>query len=232
MPQLSVIIPTLNEAENLNVLLPYLQRILDSTSFEIIVADGGSEDETVQMAQAYEVTVIQSPRGRAKQLNVGANAARGTYLYFLHADTTPPLTLLEHLKWIKRQMVPAACFRLKFQSTHGLLRFLAWWTRVDFNCFRYGDQSLLVARDHFQRVGGYDEKLHLLEDNDLVVRLKQVGPFMILPDYVLTSARKYERYGVFYLQAVYTLIYLLAQLGVEQKKLLHIYRRALRSNMD
>lgn len=88
---------------------------------------------------------------------------------------------------------------------------------------------MLVAADHFRKVAGYDESMALMEDNDLVVRLKQQGQFVIFPQSVTTSARKYQQHGAIYLQAVYVLIYLLGQWGVTQDRLVQLYRRALRA---
>lgn len=227
-PLLSVIIPTLNEAAAIGPLLAYLDEILPHGAAEVIVSDGGSHDATVALARRAGVRVVVGPAGRARQLNAGAAAARGAYLYFLHADTRPPRRLYAHFQsWQKTGKI-AACFQLRFDRASLLLRQSAQLTRYNLNAFRYGDQSLLVSRHHFGAVGGYDESYVLMEGNDLVRRLRRRGEFTVLPDRVITSARKYERYGATYLQFVYVAIYLLARLGVPQANLMSIYQGLLR----
>lgn len=225
----SIIIPCLNEADNLQELLPLLKGLFQGVAHELIVVDGGSTDLSRMICLQNEATFIRATRGRAYQLNAGAQLANGNYFYFLHADTRPPADVLKWLKKAEEKSLPAACFRLTFDDRQPFLRLLGWFTRFDLNCFRFGDQSLLVAADHFRKVGGYDESMALMEDNDLVVRLKQQGRFVIFPEAVTSSARKYQQHGAIYLQAVYVLIYLLGQWGVTQAKLVQLYRRALRA---
>lgn len=224
----SIIIPCLNEVENLAELLPLLKKQLGDARAEIVVVDGGSTDKSKEISLNYGAKFITAPRGRAVQLNAGAHLATGKYLYFLHADTRPPQDLLAWLIHAQTNNLPAGCFRLSFDDQRPFLRLMGWFTRFDLNCFRFGDQSLLVAADHFQSTGGYDESMQLMEDNDLVVRLKKRADFEVFSAAVTTSARKYQKYGAVYLQFLYVAIYLLAQWGVGQERLVKIYGRAVR----
>ncbi len=221
--QLSIIIPVLNERENLVVLLPLLRQQFPGA--EIIVVDGGSSDGSWAFAGQQEgVKALQTLPGRALQLNAGAAVATGNYYYFLHADSRPPFQLAKHLSAAVAAGYEAACCRLRFDHSHWFLQLLGWFTRFSWNGFRFGDQSLLVAKQRFEEVGGYDEARLLLEDNDLVVRLRRVASFRVLPVVLLTSARKYQQHGVFRLQLLYIWLYCLDRLGYEQQHLVAIYQ--------
>ncbi|PHI18768.1 hypothetical protein CEQ90_16065 [Lewinellaceae bacterium SD302] len=224
---ISVIIPTLNEADNLPQRILELSTALNGESYEIIVSDGGSNDATPKLAAQLADRYVSGPSGRACQLNVGAKQAKGRWLYFLHADTQPPVKLAYWFKWMDKNDCKAACFQMRFDHRSPTLNLLGYCTRFDIDAFRYGDQSLLVRHDAFRSVAGYDQSFHLMEGNDIVKRLKKKHGFTVLPDYVVTSARKYRRYGALYLQGIYIFIYCLRQLGLSQNRLLKFYRWSL-----
>ena len=224
-PWCSVIIPTLNEAPYIGATLQRLTAAPRTTSFEIIVADGGSTDATVAIAQEHGARIVRSPRGRAAQLNAGAAAATGQSFLFLHADTLPPRDFARYFP-VGDDAAPA-CFRLRFEGQDGsrLLRFYSYCTRFDIDAFRFGDQALWVLRRDFEAVGGYPADWQLLEDNYLVRRLRRhCGKFRILPGAVTTSPRKYVRNGFAYTQVVYALLYTLYRCGAGQRLLLFLYR--------
>lgn len=229
--EISIVIPTLNEAINIGRLLTYLTDLPNSDTFELIVVDGGSTDGTLSILHTFSsIKIICTSAGRAHQLNTGAQAASGNWLYFLHADTQPPSHLYDHIQQLEDSGYDSGCFRLRFDEDHFLLRFCAWCTRIDWNCFRYGDQSLVVKRSLFEKSGGYNTQRILLEDNDLVRRLKRLGRFSLLPAEVQTSARKYRQHGPVYLQSVYCLLYLADRLGLSQKRLSDMYRFFLKTS--
>ncbi len=229
-PTISIIIPTYNEAATITALLGYLGPArAGAPALEILVVDGGSTDATRLLARQAGATVLASPRkGRAAQLNHGAQRARGEVLYFLHADSYPPPGFLADVRRAVAQGYGAGCYRLAFDHPHWFLRFSAWCTRLPLTAVRFGDQSLFVRRSLFTRIGGYREDLLLMEDQEIVGRLRAQAPFRLLPRAVTTSARKYLVNGVFRLQGIYTLIVVLYRLGVSQRRLVQIYRRLIR----
>jgi len=229
MPQVSIILPAYNEAAGIGELLRYLRKEVGARGSELLVVDGGSTDETVAQALQAGATVLHSPRkGRAAQLNYGARHAQGEVLYFLHADSYPPPGFLADLRQAVAQGYGAGCYRLAFDQGHWLLRFSAWCTRFPFTCLRFGDQSLFVRRELFAQLGGYGEDLLVMEDQELVARLRAQAPFRLLPRAVTTSARKYLANGVVRLQGIFTLIALLYWAGVSQLHLVRLYQRLIR----
>lgn len=223
----SIIIPTFNEAAGLPALLQYLRaETAAAGAVELLVADAASTDATAAVARQHGARVVACPqRGRAVQLNQGAAAASGAILYFLHADTYPPPGFVAAIRAAVAAGAGSGCFRLRFDHPHWLLRLSGWCTRFDVDIIRFGDQSLFVRRAVFGQAGGFRPELLLLEDQEIVGRLRQYGPFRVLPASVTTSARKYLQNGVVRLQASFTLLTLLYRLGVPQARLVQLYRR-------
>ncbi len=225
-PWCSVIIPTLNEADQLAATLHRLRETAPTASYEVIVADGGSHDGTPALARRCGARVVHATRGRARQMNAGAEASTGRFLYFLHADTWVPDDWCRQLA--AHGDLPA-CFRLRFAGQDRLpwLRLYAWFTRFDVDAFRFGDQSLWVSREDFRAVGGFPD-WPLLEDNGMVRRLRDHrGAFRILAGSVTTSPRKYLRNGFVYTQLVYVLLYTLHRVGVSHRCLQRVYSSLL-----
>ncbi|UPL50767.1 TIGR04283 family arsenosugar biosynthesis glycosyltransferase [Hymenobacter sublimis] len=228
LDSVSIIIPAYNEAAGLGHLLNYLRAEADPAT-ELLVVDAASPDGTAAVAQAAGARVVQCPtRGRAAQLNYGATHAQGHLLYFLHADTYPPPGFLASIRAAVAGGAGSGCFRLRFDYSHWFLRLNAWFTRFDVDLIRFGDQSLFVTRSVFERAGGYREQLLVMEDQEIIGRLRQQAPFRVLSQAVVTSARKYRENGVFRLQAIFTLIATLHWLGVSQPTLVNLYRRLIR----
>lgn len=223
---ISIIIPVLNEESAIDRLLAFiLKQKLPGTETEVIVVDGGSTDDTPDIVQKYPVKFIRSARkGRAIQMNDGARNAKGGILYFLHADTFPPESFMREIMIAFKNGYLAGCYRLKFDDVHPLLKMYGWFTKFDLPAFRFGDQSLFIDRSLFFEIGAFREDLIVMEDNEIIHRIKQKSPFIILSGNVTTSARKYRQNGVIRLQMVFTLIYILYHIGVSQKNLVKIYR--------
>lgn len=218
-PLVSVIIPTLNEAVGIRDLLVYLRRILKDYPHEIILVDGGSSDDTLQQAGTLADQLVHAKTGRSSQMNAGAQAANGQYFYFLHADTFPPEDLANQFQTLFTSDCSCGCFQLAFTDPSLLLRQSSWFTRFKSTTFRFGDASLIVSKTAFEQVNGYDESFLLMEGNDIIRRLKRQYKFRVLNAKVTTSSRKYQRYGHWYLQLLYIMIFLLQRLGVSQPKL-------------
>lgn len=226
--KLSIIIPTFNEAAAIGPLLQYLQQHT-SMGTEIIVADGGSADKTRAIVQQTGARMLHCrQKGRGPQMNEGAAASSGDILYFLHADTYPPVAFEAQIKQAVQQGMGSGCFRLRFDFPHWFLQLNAWFTRFNVDAIRFGDQSLFVRRDVFTEVRGFNEKLLLLEDQEVISRLRKITPFVVLPQQVVTSARKYKEVGVYRLQAGYFLVYGLYRMGVSQEQLVRVYKWLLR----
>lgn len=193
----SIIIPALNEAEGIGELLDYLHENTLGQTTEIIVIDGGSTDNTLNIAKEHGALVHQCEKGRALQMNKGAAVARNEVLYFLHADTYPPQNFLHLIAGFLDQGKGAGCFRLKFDHPHWFLKANAWFTRFSSVYLRFGDQSLFIKKSLFEQISGYDEQHVLMEDQEIIYRIKKKMRFGVIPASVTTSARKYLAYGPF-----------------------------------
>ncbi|MCC5914741.1 MAG: TIGR04283 family arsenosugar biosynthesis glycosyltransferase [Balneolaceae bacterium] len=228
---ISIIIPALNEEKRIPALLSEIQGRQGGLASEVIVVDGGSTDSTVELAEKGGAKVLQpGVRGRAAQMNAGAKAASSDILFFLHADTTPPFNFDSIIIHSKKRGADAGCFRLKFDRDHPLLNFFGWCTRFRSTLIRFGDQGLFVKKQMFEKAGGFDETLTLMEDQEMVRELKKRGEFELLEENVTTSARKYEKIGVLRLQALFFSIWAGHYLGMSQEALVHFYRSVLSGN--
>lgn len=228
MHQISVIIPVINEASALEILIPYIKVQAQSDAvLEILVADGGSTDQSVEIAGQLGARVIMSGRGRAVQLNAAAAQAKGNILYFLHADTLPPAGFDTHILEAQRKHPVAGCFRLRFDKAGWFLNCFEWMTRFNFSICRGGDQSLFIPTAWFKKIGGYNETYRIYEDNELTDRLYGKYPFTVLPQSVTTSARRYHEIGTFRLQYYFALIHLKKRLGYTPEALWEQYRRTI-----
>ena len=225
MNKLSIIIPVYNEENSINILLAQLQQLVSNqVAFEIIVVDGGSTDATVTtVLKNPSVKLVQSLKGRAKQMNTGAEHAKGDVLYFLHSDSYPPQNFDLSIKNEIIKNNKAGCFRMKFDSKHPVLLFSQWFTRVNHMCCRGGDQSLFVEKKLFSTIGQFNESLLIYEDNDIVSRLYAKKQFVVINKTIVTSARKYLQIGVWRLQYVFAMIHLKHKLGHSTESILQYY---------
>lgn len=215
--RVSVVIPTLNEAAALPATLAYLA-MLDPPPREVIVADGGSGDGTVSIAEAAGATVVRSPPGRARQMNAGAAAARGELLCFLHADTVlPPDYLAAVATALAEEGTALVGGRATLTGPRGPSRLTSLHHRLKthyapliyrphryvFSGLRllFGDQAMACRAADFAAVGEFDERLPVMEDADLCLRMNQRlppgrGRIRELPAPVATSDRRVREWGV------------------------------------
>jgi rSAM/selenodomain-associated transferase 2 len=227
---ISIIIPARNEALHLPALLEYLSAVPERALIvEIILSDGQSTDETVNIARTAGARIVLNERpGRAMQMNNGAAVARGDLLYFLHADSLPPLDFVAQITRKAAAGYDAGCFRLKFDDSHWFLRANAWFTRFNVNAIRFGDQSLFIRKSLFTAIGGFRNDLIIMEDQEIVYRICKMGRFGVIPDYVTTSARKYRVNGVYRMQAIFFYIYFSYVFGQDQQRLVAKYKKHIR----
>ncbi|TAN12226.1 MAG: glycosyltransferase [Chitinophagaceae bacterium] len=226
---ISIIIPAYNEAGVIGKTLHYLAGCNDINQVsEIIVCDGGSNDNTVEEAKAAGARTIISPKkGRAAQMNYGAAGAKEPVLYFLHADSMPPCNFVSLIIKSVESKYDCGCFRLRFDHPQCFLKVVAWFTRFHSALIRFGDQSLFVRKGLFDRIGGFNEKCIIMEDQEIVRRLKKLGKFKVIPSYLTTSARKFIENGHYRLMGIFFYIYLLYYLGFSQSVLLKQYRKLI-----
>lgn len=218
--RLSVIIPTLNEAAQLGKTLEAVERLEPPP--EVLVVDGGSEDETEDVATG-RARWLTAPRGRAAQMNTGARAASGDVLLFLHADTLLPPDAAEQIaRALAAPRVGAGTFRLAFDRPTPLLRLFAACTWLPLPQLCFGDRALFVRRACFELVGGFPQQ-PLFEDLEMVRRLCRVAGFRIVPRAVVTSARRFERHGPLRQQWRNLLLWLHWLAGTPPDRLAHRY---------
>ncbi|MFO7606821.1 MAG: TIGR04283 family arsenosugar biosynthesis glycosyltransferase [Desulfurivibrionaceae bacterium] len=193
--KLSVIIPTLNEAGRLNAALESLRPGRD---LEVIIADGGSSDATVAIAEKSGARVVTSRPGRAFQQNAGAAAAGGEILLFLHADTRLPADFAELSRaCLSENGVAAGAFSLSIELAGPAIRFIEKMANLRSRLLQrpYGDQALFMTRRNFARIRGFPE-IEIMEDFALVGKLRQLGRIKTLPAAAATSGRRWQKLGV------------------------------------
>ena len=223
---ISIVIPVLNEEQNIGSLLQHLKENSSPKIIkDIIVVDGGSHDRTIDISKEYGASVLLSEKGRPKQMNLGAKHAKGGILYFLHADTFPPKNFDEKIIESIEKGYDSGCFRMKFDTKNPFLRFFAYLTRINHKICRGGDQSLFVKKTTFDDLNGFNEKYIIYEDSEFIGRLYQATDFMVLPEKVVTSARKYRQNGTFRLQFHFGMIHLKNLLGAEPDELHNYYKK-------
>ena len=221
---ISIIIPTFNEAANIENAIASTQ---PSTNVELIVVDGGSQDDTVSIAKSLGVKIILSPPGRASQMNAGAMAATSDILLFLHADTRLPAGFDNMVRSALQQpQTVAGAFTLRIDADNWALRWVEkgvnW--RSHFYQMPYGDKAIFLTTEIFHKIGNLPN-LPIMEDLELIRRLKRTGNITIIPVPVITSARRWLKKGVFHTTLLNQIVIIAYFLGVSPERIRSWYRR-------
>ena len=214
--KISVIIPALNEARGILSCLNSVKT--QPGEFELIVADGGSVDGTIEVVRPH-AKVIRGQQGRAVQMNSGARQATGDVLLFLHADSCLPphaFPLLERA--LADPRIAGGTFMLRFDSPRLLLRLIAFLTRFEFRYFHYGDQGIFVRRSVFEKLNGFAE-IAFMEDVDFLQRLHRTGRVTLLNQPITTSARRFLERGVMRQQLMNIILVIFYLLGARPETL-------------
>ncbi len=227
--RLSIVIPALNEAqrlpETLRAMAAGASLQVTDASLEVIVVDGGSSDATLEIAQQHGCQTLVSRPGRARQMNAGAALATGENLLFLHADTLLPSGYQPAIEDCLSAGCIAGAFRLSIADSSSSLRWVAWGAnaRARYRQFPYGDQGLFLRSHDFFRLGGYCD-LAIMEDFELVQRLRRRGRVGLLDQSICTSARRWQKRGVLKTTLINQLCIAAYRLGCSSTTIAKLYR--------
>ncbi len=225
---LSIIIPTFNEAANIEKLIGYLRQHAGADGCEIIVADGCSADNTMELAKNAGALAATSPnKGRAAQMNFGASLAKGSILYFVHADTFPPATFLNDIRQAIEAGFALGRYQTKFDDDRLVLKFNAFFTRFDLFMCMGGDQTLFITNELFNKTGGFNGTMKIMEEYEFCQRARKMGRYKILDGKALISARKYEHNSWWRVQTANYTIIKMYQKGASQEAMVKKYRELL-----
>jgi rSAM/selenodomain-associated transferase 2/rSAM/selenodomain-associated transferase 1 len=222
--KLSVVIPTRNEGANLATTLSTVGEPDDR--LEIIVVDGGSTDDTLEIARRHGCRAFESYPGRGRQMNAGAAVATGEYLLFLHADTCLPMGFRQEVERVLANGFVCGAFPLQIAGGRFSFRLIekgvAWRSR--FWQLPYGDQALFCRAEDFYDMGGF-KSVPIMEDFELVLRFRKQGRIGIARDAVRTSARRWQKKGVIRTTIINQLCLIAHTLGCSYEFIEKLYRR-------
>jgi rSAM/selenodomain-associated transferase 2 len=226
-PTVSVIIPVLREPQPLDSLIDHLLRIADGVPVEMIIVDGSPGRETIKAISRDNAALLTAPAGRARQMNAGAAAAKGDYLLFLHCDTRLPQGAFRRIaETLSEGNLVAGAFDLRYRSEKLSMRIIARAACVRSRLTRipYGDQAQFFRRDYFEKIGGFAD-IPLMEDVEIMLRIKGLGDCIsILPEAVVTSARRQEKEGIVCCTLRNWTIITLYFLGISPERLVRFYK--------
>lgn len=229
----SIVIPVLNEAEQISSLIEHIRSRSFERFYEIIVVDGDLQGSTVKVIQDKEVISLVTEKGRGRQMNAGAAVAKGEVLIFLHADTRLPDNALEKISQVLQdERYVGGAFDLGIDSKRLFLKYISARAnlRSRLNRIPYGDQVIFIRRDYFDQIGRFKD-IPLMEDVNLMRRIKKDGrKIYILPDKVMTSARRWERDGALYTTVRNQILIALYYLGFSPNRLAKYYWRHSNGN--
>ena len=221
--KVSIIVPTLNEAQGLTETLTQIQQL---SPYELVVSDGGSHDCTLKIAEEFTEHVVKGSAGRALQMNAGARVATGDIFLFLHADSRiEPASYEKMLHSLGNSEKIGGAFSLYIDSDKWSLRLITQLANLRSKYFgiAYGDQAFFVKNSTFQQMNGFTE-LPICEDSDFFKRLRKFGPVILLKDKAFTSSRRWLKEGVWFTTLRNILIATLFELGFPPRILTKWYQ--------
>ncbi len=221
-PTISIIIPALNEAHSIGATLDAVSQL--SGRVEVIVVDGGSDDDTREIANSRGAKVSASERGRGLQMHRGACAAQGDVLWFLHADTIVPADALDLIvEALRDPQVVAGNFEVHFDGRGWAARFMSWlYPRLRRLGLCYGDSAIFVRHETYEEVGGF-KSFPIFEDLDLLRGLRKLGSIVHVQGTVVTSSRHFERRSFALMFARWVAMQALFWLGMRPRTLGRFY---------
>ena len=226
MPEISIIIPTYQEAASIGDLVRYLLLCSRNHDAEVLVVDGGSSDDTCTHAGEAGARVLISPRkGRAAQLNHGAAMAEGKVLYFLHADAFPPSSFLDDIQGALKLGYDFGNFRQQIQSNNKWVKINSYASRFNRIISSGGDQSLFIRRSLFEELDGYREDYLMMEDYEFFKRARQKGEQIKIPKSLKVLDRKYKYNSFLRVNLSNIAIFTMYSLGVHPNKLYPLYKK-------
>ncbi len=227
---ISIVIPAYNEEQSIQKTIAHVLQYVTYKRLlqEIIVVDGGSTDQTVWLAKKSGARVIRcAQNNRSAMLNSGGRHARGKLIYFLPANALPPKNFINEIVKAAAKGFDCGTFSLQYDCNHWLLSAIAWasnrkkWLQVS-------DQSLFVSKALFDKSGGFREDHLVMANQEFINRAKRYTDFIVLKDYVVSSAKKYVQYGFFRTGVVQLLVFLFHKTGYSQLTMARLYRKFLR----
>jgi rSAM/selenodomain-associated transferase 2 len=225
---ISIVIPTYNEALHIGKLVMYLKRAAHGDNLEIIVSDGGSHDNTMEIAEKAGAKAVLSPtKGRANQMNFGASISNGNILYFIHADTFPPQTFVTDIKNAISTGFGCGRYRTKFDSDKAILKINAFFTRFDWFICYGGDQTFFIEKKIFNTLEGFNSSMKIMEDYEIVTRAKKITSYKIFSKPAIISARKYDNNSWFKVQNANRTIIKMYKNGAAQDEIINRYKQML-----
>jgi rSAM/selenodomain-associated transferase 2 len=227
--KISVVIPTWNEGRTIGSLVKFIKDNGGDSIAEIIVSDAESNDNTIVAAKdAGAIVVANVTKNRALQMNGGAALATGEILYFIHADVKLIHSFASDILESVKNGFSAGCYRYVFDSTSLMLRINGYCTRFSGIMCRGGDQTLFVTRSAFEDVKGFNPFYSIMEDYDLILRIRKKYRFRIIAKNITVSARKYENNSWLRVQLANLSVFMMFFLKRSPEKMKAFYSRALR----
>jgi rSAM/selenodomain-associated transferase 2 len=227
MPELSLVIPVLSEAESLSENIRHIGELNAEGAAEIIVVDGDPRGSTIRTITDAGVRTVVAARGRARQMNRGAALATGDILLFLHADTRlPPGAFSLIRSTMNDKRLVGGAFDLGFDTKRAIFRITEMYVflRTRLTKIPFGDQAIFIRREYFEKIGGYRD-LPIMEDVELMNRIrKRADVIRIIPCKVRTSVRRYEREGILSCTLRNWFLQISYSLGISPQRLVKWYR--------